>query len=201
MKKHWAREKQQVYFITTTIVGWKTIFVTTRSINVIVDSWKFFINKRGARFLAYTILPSHLHYMVYLPSPDYGISEMQRDFKRHTARQIIAGLEGAMEKPPSPALPIFAAANFQRGAAKDLLTHFREAGRIANQTYRIWLPDDQPEMIFTQNFFEQKLTYLHANAVEAKIVAAAEDYPYSSSAFYANGKEGLLPITAMRFLE
>jgi REP element-mobilizing transposase RayT len=201
MKKHWAREKQQVYFITNTIVGWKTVFVTTRSINVIIDSWKFFINKRGAQFLAYIIMPSHLHYFVYLTKPNYSISDMQRDFKRHTARQIIEGLEGSVDKPPSPALPIFDTAGFHRESAKDLLAHFREAGRIANQTYRIWLPDDQPEMVFTQKFFVQKLGYLHANAVEAKIVTVAEEYPYSSAAFYANGKEGLIPITPMRFLE
>ncbi len=201
MKKQWAREKQQVYFITNTIVGWKPLFVTTRSINVIVDSWKFFITKRDAQFLAYTIMPSHLHYIVHLPDPKYGISDMQRDFKRHTARQIIEGLEGAIDKPPAAALPLFDAAGFRRESAKDLLAHFREAGRIANQTYRIWLPDDQPEMIFTQKFFEQKLGYLNANAVEAKIVTVAEEYPYSSAAFYSTGKEGLISITPMRFLE
>jgi REP element-mobilizing transposase RayT len=201
MKKNWAREKQQVYFITNTIVGWKTIFVTTRSINIIVESWRFFIERRGAQFLAYIVMPSHLHYIVHLVNADYGISDMQRDFKRHTARQMIEGLEASLEKPPSPALPLFEAAGFRRESAKELLAHFREAGRIANQTYRIWLPDDQPEMVFTQKFFEQTLQYLHANPVEAKIATVMEDYPYSSAAFYSAGKEGLIPISPMRFLE
>jgi REP element-mobilizing transposase RayT len=201
MKKHWAREKHQAYFITNTIVGWKNIFVTTRAINIIIESWKFFITRRGAQFLSYLIMPSHLHYMVHLTGDDYGISDMQRDFKRHTARQIIEGLESSIEKPASPALPIFDAAGFRRESAKELLTHFREAGRIANQTYRIWLPDDEPEMVFTQKFFEQKLSYIHANPVEAKISSAMEKYPYSSAAFYATGKEGLIQITPTRFLE
>ena len=201
MKKNWAREKQQVYFITNTIVGWKNIFVTTRAINLVIDSWKFFIAKRDAQFLAYIIMPSHLHYIVSLLNPQYGISDVQRDFKRHTARQIIEGLESSIDKPPTPSLPIFEAANFRREAAHDLLTHFREAGRIANQTYRVWLPDDQPEMILTQKFFEQKLGYVHANAVEAKLASLAEAYPYSSAGFYATGKEGLIPITTMRFVD
>jgi len=98
-------------------------------------------------------------------------------------------------------LSIFAAAGFPREPARSLLEHFRSAGRVAGQTYRVWLPDDQPEMIFTQKFFEQKLEYLHANAVESKIVTVREDYPYSSAAFYANGKEGLIPVTPMRFIE
>ncbi len=201
MKKNWAREKQQVYFMTNTIVGWKNIFVTTRAINVVIDSWKFFIAKRDAQFLAYTIMPSHLHYIVDLLNPEYGVSDMQRDFKRHTARQMLEGLEGTIAKPPTPSLPIFDAADFRREPAKDLLAHFREAGRIANQAYRIWLPDDQPGIIFTQKFFEQKLGYVHANAVEAKIASVGEAYPYSSAEFYATGKEGLIPITTMRFLE
>jgi len=201
MKRHWAREKQQAYFITNTIVGWKNIFVTTRSINVIIDSWNFFIAKRGVEFLAYTIMPSHLHYIVNLLDFEYGVSEMQRDFKRHTARQMIEGLEGAINKPPAQPLPLFDAANFRREAASNLLAHFRAAGRIANQTHRIWLPDDQPEMISTQKFFEEKLRYVHVNAVESKIVSVAEAYPYSSAEFYATGKDGLVPIKTMRFLE
>jgi len=201
MKKGWAREKQQAYFITNTIAGWKNIFVTIRAISMIVDSWKFFVERRGINFLAYTVMPSHLHYIVQPADPQYGISDMQRDFKRHTARQIIAGLQAAFDKPPAPSLSIFETADFHREPARSLLEYFRNAGRIAGQTYRVWLPDDQPEMIFTQKFFEQKLGYLHANAVESKMVTAREDYPYSSAAFYANGKEGLIPITPMRFVE
>jgi len=136
MKRNWAREKHQAYFITNTIVGWKNIFVTTRAINIIIESWKFFITRRGAQFLDYLIMPSHLHYIVHLTRDDYGISDMQRDFKRHTARQIIEGLESSIEKPASSALPIFDASVFRRESAKELLAHFREAGRIANQTYR-----------------------------------------------------------------
>ncbi len=201
MKKNWAREKHQAYFITNIIVGWKNIFVTTRAINIIVESWKFFIAHRGAQFISYTIMPSHLHYIVHLTRADYGISDMQRDFKRHTARQIIEGLESSIEKPAAPALPIFDAVGFRRESAKELLAHFREAGRIADQTYRIWLPDDEPEMVFTQKFFEQKLVYIHANPVEAKIAVVMEEYPYSSAEFYSTGKEGMIPITPMRFLE
>jgi len=136
VKRHWARDKQAVYFITNTIVGWKTIFVTARSI----------------------------------------------------------------ERTPPPPLPLYEKAGFRRESAKRLLAHFREAGRIVNQTYRIWLPDDQPEMIFTQKFFEQKLAYLHGNPVEAKIATAMNDYPYSSAAFYSTGKEGLIPLGPMSFL-
>lgn len=201
MKKGWAREKQQAYFITNTIAGWKNIFVTVRAITVILDSWKFFIDRRSANFLAYAVMPSHLHYIVQLADPQYGISDMQRDFKRHTARQIIEGLEAAIDKPPAPCLPLFAAAGFQRESAKELLAYFRETGRIAGQTYRVWLPDDQPEMVFTQKFFEQKLNYIHANPVEDKIVSSMEDYPYSSAEFYTNGKESLIPLKPMRFLE
>lgn len=201
MQKGWAREKQQVYFITNTIAGWKNLFVTIRAISVIFNSWRFFIDKRNASFLAYVVMPSHLHYIVQLADPQYGISDMQRDFKRHTARLIIEGLQAASEKPPATSLPLFAAAGFQRESAEDLLSCFRDAGRVAGQTYRVWLPDDRPEMVFTQKFFEQKLNYLHANPVESKIVASMEDYPYSSAAFYVSGKEGLIPVTPMRFVE
>ena len=47
--------------------------------------------------------------------------------------------------------------------------------------------------IFSYNFFEQKLDYVHANAVRAGLVENAEEYIYSSAKNYA-GEKGLVQV-------
>ena len=46
----------------------------------------------------------------------------------------------------------------------------------------------------TVNWVQQKLDYIHNNAVEAGIVYEPHHYVYSSAAQYAGKEQGLLPI-------
>ena len=41
---------------------------------------------------------------------------------------------------------------------------------VANKQYKIWTNDNHPEEIFSQDFFYQKLQYIHENPVRAGIV-------------------------------
>ena len=50
------------------------------------------------------------------------------------------------------------------------------------------------EQIYTKDFFEQKLNYIHMNPVRAEFVSRPEDFLYSSAIDYAGGK-GLIEIT------
>ena len=43
---------------------------------------------------------------------------------------------------------------------------------VANKQYKIWTNDNHPEEIFSQDFFYQKLQYIHENPVRAGIVLA-----------------------------
>jgi putative transposase len=47
--------------------------------------------------------------------------------------------------------------------------------------------------IYLNDYFNQKLNYIHENPVKAEIVNRAEDYRYSSAIDYAGGK-GLLEV-------
>ena len=59
---------------------------------------------------------------------------------------------------------------------------------VANKQYKIWTNDNHPEEIFSQDFFYQKLQYIHDNPVRAGIVFEGIDYIYSSATNYANKK-------------
>ena len=72
---------------------------------------------------------------------------------------------------------------------------FRKAGESLNRikNYKVWQDGNQPKQLVTNKFGQQKLDYVHNNAVDAEIVEIAEHYLYSSARDYA-GLKGLLEI-------
>ena len=74
------------HFITCTIVGWLPVFTSLRYLDFIPASLTFCRQQKGLRLHAYVILDNHLHLMV---SSD-NLSQVIRDFKRHTAKEILA---------------------------------------------------------------------------------------------------------------
>ena len=66
---------------------------------------------------------------------------------------------------------------------------------IRNGVHQFWIQDNRPEYIYTNDFFMQKLNYIHENPVRAGIVDRAEEYIYSSAKIIILNKKGLVPIT------
>ncbi len=54
-----------------------------------------------------------------------------------------------------------------------------------NKYVKVWQDGYHPEIIFSNNFFFQKLNYIHNNPVVAGLVTKPEDYYYSSARNYA----------------
>ena len=53
------------------------------------------------------------------------------------------------------------------------------------------------ETVATEDFFRQKLNYIHLNPVRAEFVVSPDEYMYSSAVDYAGGK-GLLDVIVLR---
>jgi hypothetical protein len=98
------------------------------------------------------------------------LSNIMRDFKRFTAKQIIEEITLINES-----------------RSEWLLRAFEKAGkelkRISNN--KVWQDGNQPKSIVTNAFLDQKLNYIHSNPVEAEIVVEAAQYLYSSARDYA----------------
>lgn len=62
-----------------------------------------------------------------------------------------------------------------------------------NSEYQFWTHENHAEYIYSNNFIEQKIEYIHNNPVKAGIVQKPEDYRYSSAIDYI-GEKGLLKI-------
>jgi REP element-mobilizing transposase RayT len=75
----------QAYFITCTIVEWIPVFTRKAYIDILIDSLNFCRVNKGLRIFAYAILDNHSHLLV----SGENLSNTIKDFKRHTAREII----------------------------------------------------------------------------------------------------------------
>jgi hypothetical protein len=62
-----------------------------------------------------------------------------------------------------------------------------------NDTFQIWIQDNHPEEILSQEMLYSKLNYIHENPVRAGYVSKASHYLYSSACNYLTGK-GILEI-------
>ena len=93
--------------------------------------------------------------------------------KKFTSKEIISNLK----------------ADIQESRRDWMLNRFEYSGRNDKKikNYRFWQEGNDDQEIFLQDYFNQKLEYLHQNPVKAEIVNNPEDYRYSSAIDYAGG--------------
>src|SRR5258705_2407969 len=124
-------------------------------------------------------MSSHVHLIA--SAKDNNLSDILRDFKKFTSKQIIAAIEN----------------NKQESRKEWMLRIFREQGEknSRNTKYQFWRQDNQPKELYSSGFTVQKINYIHNNPVEAGIVEKPEHYLYSSARNYHYMDEvGLLPL-------
>jgi REP element-mobilizing transposase RayT len=123
-------------------------------------------------------MSSHVHLVCKVNAPD-NLSDVLRDFKKFTSKEIIKTMEQIGESRREWLLDKF---NFEA----------RRTGRAKN--YKVWKDDNHAIAIGDYITIENKMDYIHNNPVTAMIVAKPEDYIFSSAVDYADGK-GLVNIT------
>jgi len=103
-----------------------------------------------------------------------------RDFKKFTSKKILQTL--LVESGES--------------RREWMLNRFEYEGKNDKKitNYRFWQEGNDAQEIYLNDYFNQKLNYIHENPVKAEIVNRAEDYKYSSAIDWAGGK-GLLEVT------
>lgn len=170
------RNQEKPYFITCTIVDWIDIFTRKNYREAVISCLKFCIEKKGMVLFGYVIMSNHVHLIVQ--SRDGKLSDLLRDFKKFTAKEILSILQTEPESRREWIL---------ERLAKATETHSR------NKNFQVWKYGNHAEEVFTLKFMWDKLHYVHLNPVRAGIVEKAIHYVYSSASNYANGK-GLVEI-------
>jgi putative transposase len=115
-------------------------------------------------------------------SQEHPPSDVIRDFKRHTARQIIRQI--------------------QVKENSNLLASFQSINKDTRQEFKIWEDGYDARDIFSKDFLEQKLEYIHFNPCRPKwdLANTPEEYPWSSARFYISDRPSVIPVDDVREL-
>ena len=142
-----------------------------------IESFKYCQKEKGLEIGAGCIMTTHLH-IIARAKEGYELSNIIRDFKKHTSKTLIKAIHSEIESRKEWMLEIF-----------------KNAGRenIKNKEFQIWRNDNHPIELFSPKVTQQKLDYIHRNPVEAGFVENEYDYLYASARDYA-GLKGLLEV-------
>ncbi|WP_456462804.1 REP-associated tyrosine transposase [Reichenbachiella sp.] len=175
-EKYKFLDPEGLYFTTSTVVHWIDLFTRAEFKHVIVASLKFCQEKKGLKVHAWVLMPSHLHMIV--SAENANLSEIFRDFKKHTAGALIKEIKRINES-----------------RKEWLLRAFKKSGKPLNRIseYKVWQDGNHPILLDSAKWVQEKLDYIHHNPVQSEIVDEPEYYWYSSARNYA-GHVGMLKI-------
>jgi putative transposase len=177
-EKFKARNREGLYFITTTIVDWVDLFTRPTYKHIIVDSLNYCVAHKGLKIHAWVLMSNHIHLIV---SCENDLASVMRDFKSFTSKQFSKAIDAAEE------------------SRKDwLLGKFRYAANrvLRGKDFKIWKDGYHPVELIGNEMIDQKMDYIHDNPVRQEIVFLPEHYLYSSARDYC-GEKGLVKIESI----
>ena len=79
---------ERYFFVTTTVVRFLEVFKSDHACKILISNIKFYQSKYKFAILAYVIMPSHFHWILEV-NPDLGtISDIMRDLKRNSSKEL-----------------------------------------------------------------------------------------------------------------
>ncbi len=175
------RIEGDVFFTTDTVVDWVDIFIRPLYKHIILESLTYCQKEKGLIIYAWVLMSNHLH-MIVGRNGENKVSDIMRDFKKFTSKEIVNTLLNESTE----------------SRREWMLNRFEYAGKNDDKikSYRFWQQGNDAQEIYLNDYFNQKLNYIHENPVKAEIVNRPEDYRHSSAIDYAGGK-GLLEVTVV----
>ncbi|MBN8643483.1 MAG: transposase [Flavobacteriales bacterium] len=181
--KYKATNTEEAYFITITTVGWIDVFTRLNQKEIIIKALNYCQQNKGLEIYAYCLMSSHIH-LLCKATNGYVLSDVMRDFKKFTSKNIIKAI---INEPES--------------RREWLLDYFQKACKHLKreQQFKVWQDGYHAEIVETNWFIKQKVNYIHNNPVKDKIVQFPEDYYFSSARNYAGLQNDLEVILLYLF--
>jgi REP element-mobilizing transposase RayT len=167
--------------LTDTVVDWVDIFTRPIYKHIVIESLQYCQEHKGLIIYAWVLMSNHLHAIVGSEG-EAKVSDIWHDFKKFTSKEIIATIKTEISESRS----------------EWMLNRFEHSGKNDKKikNYRFWQEGNDAQGIYLNEYFEQKLNYIHHNPVKAEIENRPEDYRNSSAIDYAGGK-GLLKVVVV----
>ena len=167
-------EPTHPHFITLTVLHWIPLFTNTKSVDILLDCFRYLQKNDNLKIYSYVILENHLH----LVASSDDIAKTIKKFKSYTAKKLLKLLQEENIK-----------------TILEQLAFYKKA-HIKITTYQVWQEGMQPKLIQDEKTMIQKIEYIHNNPVKRGYVDEARYWRYSSARDY-DDKKGLLDIEKM----
>jgi len=168
-----------LYFVTTSAIKHAHLFRRDVVKRIIIDSLHHLRTSRRMKLFVFVIMPNHIHIIVHF-SEEYPLSDVMRDFKKFTARQIYR--------------------HFQAEGNATVPDILKREGERVKQEYKVWEDGYDARDVFSIEFLQQKMDYIHHNPCQPhwKLADRPEQYLWSSAGYYFDGRPCVIPIDDVR---
>ncbi len=163
------------YYLTATCAGWLPLLRRDDVREIVCEEITHANAEDGVSLAAFVLMPEHLHLLTYLPKEGLLHSYCKR-WRGRSARRVIDLLQ----------------AQADYATLAQLAAHANGRAR-----YAVWKEQPRCLPIVSERKFEEKVDYIHANPVRRRLVANADQWPYSSFRYYAYGEPVLFEIVPM----
>ncbi len=171
--------QEATHFLTATVVDWIELFIRPQLADVVVESLRYCIAQKGLEVHGWCLMPNHLHLLC--TQPEGRLSDVLRDFKRHTATTI---------------LNFLSTNQVHESRKRWLMQRLELAAMPKAQNHKVWQAGNHAIECSERYMVDQRLAYIHDNPVKAGFVYEPHHYRYSSAVDY-NGGQGLLPLVLL----
>ena len=163
------------YFCTFTVVDWLPLFMKPEFTRIIIDSLIFCSENNGLKIHGYVIMPNHMHTILSDETNDnLRLHKTISAFRSFTGHELAVKIDNTCPKSWS---------NIIRDAAE------------TDRERRVWQSGWHAEAVVNQDFFDQKLFYMHNNPVRAGFVHLPEHWVHSSAGLWLLGEKGEIPVS------
>lgn len=173
-------KQENLYFITTSTERHSHIFRNSAKKQIIVDCFNYMRVNGWINLYCFILMPNHIHIIAKCISK-YTLSDVMREFKKHTSKTIIQQFQSEKNQ-----------------NALHVLNQY--ASRSRNQQFKVWEDGYDAREVFSLEYLEQKMDYIHHNPCQPQwnLVKSPEDYQWSSVRFYILNQSTIIEIDDVR---
>jgi putative transposase len=162
------------YYITGTFVEWLPLLRREDIRGVVCAEISEALSRCEGSVTAFVLMPDHLHLIIYLPREGM-LHAFNRHWRGRSARRIIDMLQQQEDRQTLDVL-----ARHANGECR----------------YALWKEQVRCLPVVTEKKLGRLVSYVHANPVRRGLVAAADEWPFSSFRFYEGGESLCLAVVA-----
>ncbi|HEV7331239.1 MAG TPA: hypothetical protein VGN63_09380 [Flavisolibacter sp.] len=169
MAVHKPVVKSGTYFITFTCYRWLHLFTKTDGYDAVYRFFSF-LNEAGHQVLGYTLMPNHVHLLLFFQSGKQPLNTVIGNGKRFIGYELVKRLQAQQDGPTLCLL--------EQGVTL--------AEKRRGKRHEVWQGSFDAKECRTEKFILQKLNYMHQNPCVERWRLSKHPYEYnhSSAAFY-----------------